>query len=167
MLLPFIHRLPFIKLFIFHPHPSFYFTVLHHCPRWVCVEKFHLSASPSRVTEPIGPGGQTSNVGCWPWLSKCLRTNWSWLVAGQRERPTSNDKWLSQNKHASEEGRAGGGKALNHSFIIHQSLLVLSLTSGLCTFLSSSAALHFRSTVFCDLCVTNLLEQNLLDYFLV
>lgn len=119
-MLPFIHWLPFIKPFIFHPHPSFYFTVLHHCPWWVCVEKFHLSASPSRVTEPIGPRGQTSNVGRWPWFSKCLRTNWSWLVAGQRERPTSNDKWLSQNKHASEKGRGGeGGRRKSAESLFH------------------------------------------------
>lgn len=52
----FIHQLPFIKPFIFHTHPSFCFILLCHCPQWVNVSKFHLSAPSRGWQSGWGPG---------------------------------------------------------------------------------------------------------------
>lgn len=112
----FKHQLPFIKPFIFHTHPSFCFILLCHCPQWVSVSKFHLSAPSGGVTERMRPRGETSNVGRWPWFSPLSHLYLScWplhlsahdlelAVAGEKERPSTNDKWQSQNKHTSEGG---------------------------------------------------------------
>lgn len=75
---------------------------------------------PGGVTERMRPGGDTSNVGCWPWFSPpALPVSTSiWVcwplhlsahdlelaVAGRKERTSTNDKWQSQNKHAEEGG---------------------------------------------------------------
>lgn len=119
-----------------HFHSSFtlipssvsYFCVT--APRWVRVSKFHLSA-PTRGgwQSGWGPGERhqtwDAGLGSLPhpisiWVagpSICLRMIWSWLSQEGKKRPSTNDKWQSQNKH--KWGR-GGEKELNHSFIIHQ-----------------------------------------------
>lgn len=114
MLLPFIHWLPFIKPFIFHPHPSFYFTVLHHCPWWVCVEKFHLSASPSRVTEPIGPRGQTSNGLGSP--NVCARIGAGLLQDKEKGLPAMTNGYLRINMQVRRGGEGGRRKSAESLF---------------------------------------------------
>ena len=86
-------------------------------------------------TWDAGLGSPPSHLylSCWP--LHLSAHDLELAVAGEEERLSTNDKWQSQNKHTSEGGE--GEKELNHSFIIHQYLLVFSLTCGLCPSLSS------------------------------
>lgn len=119
----FVHQPPFIKPFIFHTHPSFCFILLCHCPQWISVSKFHLSAPCRGVTEWMRPRGETSNVGCRPWFSPqshlylscwplCLRMIWSWLSQERKKGPLpmTNDRI---NTHV-RQGRRKRAESLFH-----------------------------------------------------
>jgi len=114
----FIHQLPFINPFLFHTHPSFCFILLCHCPQWVSVSKFHLSA-PSRGGDradeaqgrdikhgmlALPPPTPSSHLYLSSWLLHLSAHDLELAVAGEKERPSTNDKWQSQNKHTSEGG---------------------------------------------------------------
>lgn len=121
----FIHQPPFIKPFIFHTHSSFCLILLCHCPQWISVSKFHLSAPCRGVTEWMRPRGETSNVGCrtcfspqshlylscWP---LCLRMIWSWLSQERKKGPlpVTNDN-LRINTHV-RPGRRKRAESLFH-----------------------------------------------------
>lgn len=122
----FIHQLPFIKPFIFHTHPSFCFILLCHCPQWVRVSKFHLSA-PSRggdrADEAQGRDikrGMLALVLPHPisiWVagpSICLRMIWSWLSQERKKGPPpmTNDN-LRINTQV-REGRRKRAESLFH-----------------------------------------------------
>lgn len=158
----FIHQHPFVKPFISHTHPSFCFILLCHCPQWISVSKFHLSALSRGVTEWMRPRGETSNVGCWPWFFppshlylSCwllfLRMIWSWLSQERKKGPLpmTNDN-LRINTHVREGGRKRAESLFHHLSVSVG--LVINLWSLLptlfwCLSLNFSLFIHFLTLV--------------------